>query len=107
MSSSEILVFEWLATILSLVGAFLLATNTSISKFGWWAFLVANFAWAVFAICIGRHGMLVQQIGFMGTSLLGLYRSFLVPSSAGVNESRLKALEAENRQLKIAAGLCS
>ena len=39
------------------------------------AFLAANLAMIGFAIGIGRYGLLLQQTGFMFTSLLGIYRA--------------------------------
>ena len=67
---------EWSGCGLGLAGAFLLATNTSVSRYGWIAFLAANFAVIAFARTIRAHGLLVQQCGFMLTSLLGIYRAF-------------------------------
>lgn len=61
-----------------LLGALLLATHTRVSRYGWLAFLLANFALIGFAIGIERYWLLAQQLGFMLTSLLGLYRSGLI-----------------------------
>lgn len=66
--------FEWAGAFFGLVGAFLLASNTSASKYGWASFLAANVAMIIFSIKINAHGLLAQQVGFMGTSLFGLYR---------------------------------
>ena len=70
------LALEWSGCILGLCGAAVLATNTSVSRYGWIAFLMANFAVIGFARAIRAHGLLVQQCGFMLTSLLGIYRAF-------------------------------
>jgi hypothetical protein len=66
---------EWAGCCLGLLGAFLLATNTSLSKYGWLAFLAANIAMIGLALGIGRNGLLVQQLGFLATSCLGIYRT--------------------------------
>jgi hypothetical protein len=50
--------------------------NTELSRYGWIAFLIANFAVIGFAHGIRAHGLFVQQLGFMGTSILGLVRAF-------------------------------
>lgn len=71
-------IYEWAGSLLGLLGAFLLATNSSISCYGWVAFFLANIAMVIFAAGIRRHGLLIQQLGFTGTSLLGLYRSGLL-----------------------------
>lgn len=75
-----VLFLEWSGSLLGLLGVFLLATNSKVSRYGWVAFFVANLAMVGFAFFIERHGLLVQQLGFTATSLLGLYRSGLWPS---------------------------
>ena len=69
-------VLEWAGCGLGLAGASLLALNCEISRYGWIAFLAANVAAAVFAHRVRAYGLLLQQIGFFGTSSLGLYRAF-------------------------------
>lgn len=66
--------FEWAGAFLGLVGAGLLASNTPLSKYGWIAFLIANVAMIFFSIQITAWGLFAQQLGFMATSLFGLYR---------------------------------
>ena len=74
-------VLEWTGSLSGLLGAFLLATQSRVSRYGWLAFLSANVAMIAFALGIGRYGLLVQQIGFMATSLLGIYRAGFVKST--------------------------
>lgn len=76
-----ITVFEWAGSLLGLLGAFLLATHSRVSRYGWVAFLAANLAMVAFAVGIDRYGLLLQQAGFTATSLLGLRRSGLFDSS--------------------------
>ena len=66
---------EWTGCALGLLGAFLLATNSSVSKYGWFAFFGANVAMIGLAIGIERDGLLLQQVGFLATSCLGIYRA--------------------------------
>jgi hypothetical protein len=68
-------VYEWSGSILGLAGAFLLATHSALSRLGWVLFLAANLAMIAFAAGIGAYGLLLQQLGFTVTSLLGIYRS--------------------------------
>lgn len=70
--------FEWTGALLGLLGAFLLATHSRVSRYGWLAYLGANVAMTAFAASIGAHGLLIQQLGFTITTLLGLYRSGIV-----------------------------
>ena len=73
-SISIVSVFEWAGALFGLAGSFLLATNSRVSRYGWLAFLVANVTMAAFALLIERNGLLMQQVGFTATTLLGLYR---------------------------------
>ena len=69
---------EWSGSILGLVGALMPATNSQLSRYGWIAFLIANFCMLDFAIG-GRHwDLLAQQAGFTATSILGIFRSGLL-----------------------------
>jgi len=67
---------EWSGSALGILGASALATNTPISRYGWIAFLAANFAMIGFARGINARGLLLQQVAFTATSILGLVRSF-------------------------------
>ena len=73
---------EWTGSLSGLLGAFLLATHTSVSRYGWFAFLVANLSMGVFALDIHHYGLLMQQVGFTLTSLLGIYRTGFLSSSS-------------------------
>lgn len=71
---------EWSGSLTGLLGAFLLATHSQVSRYGWIAFLTANLLMIGFALMIHRYGLLIQQIGFMGTSLMGMHRAgFALP----------------------------
>lgn len=70
---------DWAGCITGLTGAYLLASHSArYSKYGWVSFLLANLLVGAMAALIGRHGLLIQQIGFTGSSLLGMYRSGLL-----------------------------
>jgi len=62
--------------VLGLAGAFLLAADCDVSRYGWLAFLAANVAVIGFSLGIQARWLLVQQCGFMLSSLLGIYRAF-------------------------------
>lgn len=82
--------FEWGGSLTGLAGAAVLASNTRISKYGWWLFLLANVFMIVFAK-MGRHdGLLLQQVGFTLTSVLGIVRSSGVAASVKMNEARVE-----------------
>lgn len=78
---------EWAGSLSGLVGAFLLATHSRASRYGWLAFLTANIAMVGFAFGIQRYGLLLQQLGFLGTSLFGIYRAGFIRFSGSVKHS--------------------
>ena len=65
---------EWTGCALGILGAFLLATNSRFSAWGFVSFLLSNVAWIVFALAEDKSGLLIQQVCFTGTSLLGLWQ---------------------------------
>lgn len=72
---NALLFLEWAGAALGLGGAFLLACHGKHSRYGWWLFLAANFAMIGLALGLDRYGLLAQQVGFVGTSALGLVRA--------------------------------
>lgn len=78
MTTELLSAFEWSGALFGLLGSFLLATHSAWSRYGWLAFLAANLAMTVFAIAINAYGLLVQQVGFTATTLLGMHRAGLL-----------------------------
>jgi hypothetical protein len=113
--SSMHVVVEWIGSFLGLLGAFLLATNSRVSRWGWGAFFVSNLLLVVLAVGISRWGLLTMQVGFLGTSILGIWRSFrrttgsVALSEAAVNawlaERNLVATPADGRAITADEGL--
>lgn len=71
---------EWSGALIGLVGATLLATHGRVAKYGWVCFLLANVVFICWAFRIDAFGLLAQQVGFTLTSLLGIFRSGVLPS---------------------------
>ena len=65
---------EWVGCGAGLIGALLLALNTKISGLGFIFFLLSNLCWIAFALKANSKGLLVTQVGFTATSLIGLIR---------------------------------
>jgi len=65
---------DWIGCVLALVGSLLLAMNTRISGWGFVAYFFSNCAWIAFAVSKGIDSLLLMQIGFTLTSMLGIYR---------------------------------
>lgn len=70
---------EWSGTLLGMAGAGLLSANCKLSRFGWVLFLISNVFWIVFGIMCGHEGFTVQQVFFMGTSSIGIFRWIVLP----------------------------
>ena len=83
---------EWGGALCGLLGAALLASHGRFAKFGWPAFLSANFFFVTWAVRIDALGLLVQQLGFMLTSLYGLYKSGIalnLPMKKTLNQGQI------------------
>lgn len=65
---------EWAGCTFGLLGAFILALHNANSGYGFIAFLASNFCWILFARRINASGLLLMQLGFTATSLLGVYK---------------------------------
>ena len=66
---------QWIGAVLGLAGAYVLAGNNGISRWGWFGFLGANLFIGSFAYLIEANGLLLQQIGFTLTSLKGIWKA--------------------------------
>jgi hypothetical protein len=72
----------WASAVAGLAGAYLLAANRRISRWGWVGLLLANLFAIGFALRASHCGLLVQQVGFIGSSVLGIWRSGLIAKPA-------------------------
>ena len=69
---------EWVGCFTGLTGAGLLAINSAaISKWGFVAFLVSNFIWIGFGLSKKLYPLVVMQLGFTVTSVIGVFQWFL------------------------------
>ncbi|KQT11071.1 hypothetical protein ASG30_09320 [Ramlibacter sp. Leaf400] len=55
-------------------GSLLLAVKGDHASWGWVAFLASNVAWIAFASARRHWFLLLQQLGFTATSVLGIWR---------------------------------
>lgn len=77
-----------------LLGAFLLAIKGKRAGYGWLAFLVSNAAWLHFAWRLDHPGQFVQTLGFIGTTLLGLWVWLVQPRWPAIT-ARIGSLRAQ------------
>jgi nicotinamide riboside transporter PnuC len=72
---------ETCGALTGIAGALLVASMSQYSRFGWLLFLCSNVCWIVFAVQGKFHKLLLQQFAYTGTSLLGIWNSF-IPGAA-------------------------
>lgn len=65
---------SWIGSFAGVLGALLLALNMTWSGLGWFAFLASNFAWIIYAVLQRVPSLLVMQLVFTSTSLIGIFR---------------------------------
>lgn len=63
---------EWSGSLSGLAGAALLAAKTPIAGYGFVAFLASNVGWICYGIRTRTWSLVVMQVGFTATSLLGI-----------------------------------
>jgi|UniRef100_E6QWC3 hypothetical protein len=69
---------EWAGCITGLSGASLLAMNNRYSGWGFALFLASNLAWIMFGLLTHATGMVVMQLGFTVTSMVGVWKWLVV-----------------------------
>jgi hypothetical protein len=71
------LIFEWLGCITGVIGSALLASNTTMSRWGFCWYLASNACWVAFAVSTAAWGLLTMQIVFTAVSIFGVFRWFV------------------------------
>lgn len=64
----------WIGSVLALIGSALLAVNIPESGFGFGFYLLSNFAWIYHGVKTKTWSLVVMQMGFTVTGVLGLIR---------------------------------
>jgi hypothetical protein len=72
MNNLIILIFEWASSIISLSGAFLIASNGGLNWWGHLISVISNILGIVVMIKIKRWGFLLNMIIFMFINIIGL-----------------------------------
>ena len=68
------LILEWLGAISGVLGALIIASNTRLSPWGWWLFLLSSVSLCGYAVLVQAWGLLLLNACFVGTNLMGLVR---------------------------------
>jgi len=70
-------VLEWVGSICGIAGAALIASNIRLSPWGWWLFFFSSVSLSLYAAVAGAWGILLLNLAFVITNLLGLARVWL------------------------------
>lgn len=78
MSAEQLLTaaIPWIGSVSGLIGAYMLAKNNKRSRYGWLLFLLSNVMCIAHFISTDTLSLLLMQIGFLYTSLVGIKTSF-------------------------------
>jgi len=68
-----VVIVGWIGSALGLAGSLVLALNAPYSGYGFLAYLGSNCAWMYHGAKTRTWALVVMQIGFTATSLLGLH----------------------------------
>lgn len=71
------LLLEWVGAICGVLGALIIASNTRLSPWGWWLFLVSSLSLCGYAVLAQAWGLLLLNSCFVFTNLTGLVRWWL------------------------------
>ena len=74
---------QWLGCFTGLLGAFLLALNLPLSRWGFLAYFLSNLSWIVYGLLAGLPALVLMQVGFLVTTFIGFYRWFHLPARTG------------------------
>jgi len=69
-------ILGWFGSFTGLFGSLLLALNESYSGYGFVVFLFSNSAWFIHGLKTKVYSMVMMQVGFMATSIVGIIHWF-------------------------------
>lgn len=69
---------RWTGTLLAIVAAIMVASNTDISKYGYPIFMVSSMFWSYVAIKMKDQALLLLQVVFICIDGFGIYNWFIV-----------------------------
>lgn len=72
-------ILEWVGCFAGLCGAALLAWKCKYSGWAFVVYLVSNGAWIAYGLLSHTPGMVVMQIGFTVTSVIGIWNWLIAP----------------------------
>ena len=82
---------EWLAAVLGVLGALLVAANVSISRYGFVLFLVSSLLWTYIAYNQDLAPLLLNQVVFVAINVLGIQRWF-APNESSIVSANARSM---------------
>jgi uncharacterized membrane protein YhhN len=79
---------EWLGCATGLLGAGLLALKRPCSRWGFVSFLISNFCWIGYGYITHTSSIVLMQLGFTATSLVGVWSWFGIGETPWVKAIR-------------------
>lgn len=68
--------FQWPAMILTIAGAWLVASQSRKKRnVGFWVFLASNFLWVVWGWHDKAYALILLQIGLLGMNIRGIFKN--------------------------------
>ncbi len=68
------LLLGWVAALAGILGAGLLASNTSISGYGWFAYMMSSTSWCMIALKSKSSPLLVMNGVYTAINMIGILR---------------------------------
>lgn len=67
---------EWFASLTALLGAFMVASNSVLTPYGFFAYLASNAGWLVVGLVTRSRPMVLMQMGFIASTVFGVASHF-------------------------------
>lgn len=71
---------DWAGLFFGIIGAYLVASNTPLSPYGWLFFFASSIFLTAYTLYRREFRMAVLQIVFVGSNVLGIYRYLISPA---------------------------
>lgn len=68
---------DWAGLIFGVIGAYLVASNTPLSPYGWFFFFASSLSLTAYTLHRREFRMALLQVVFIGSNILGIYRFWL------------------------------
>ena len=74
-----LVILEWLACLLGILGAVLVAVKSPHAHWAWVLWFISNASWTIHGLNTGNYALALQQAAFLLTSAVGVWHWLLLP----------------------------